>query len=136
MNINAKEIAEELWKIISMHLKDNKNSVTRRLLQEDSINELEQIIRRVVEPTRRLSPSTEFELAKNYERIVRRAIPIFGLNQSPPESNIDVDNVVDDMMWATETLINQPSKTSPNKYEPINDQVDFFFYNKLKMFNF
>ncbi|XP_012262387.2 uncharacterized protein LOC105689727 [Athalia rosae] len=119
LNVDAKEIANELWKVMESHLnRTGGEPKTRRLLEKSAVNELELLVRRYVQPSRRLSPLAEYELAQNFEKIVEKT--------APPTLG-RVEDVVDDMMWVTKNLIEEKKRPVDKKRPTANpDAVKSF----------
>ncbi|XP_015587748.1 uncharacterized protein LOC107264230 [Cephus cinctus] len=97
VNVDAKAIAEELWKVIEAHLKLKPNR--RSFDSQVKLRELENIVSSILTPSRRGSHGpSPFEIAHQLDHVARSAISNDGLRENSLDTEIVFRNIVSEML--------------------------------------
>jgi len=120
VNVNAQEMAQELWKIIKTRL-NNQTNITS---SKNIIKDLEEAVIPLVLPTKRdeTSPSA-FHVANQLDKITRRA-----LTRDTPAINIlDKEimarDIVADMMASLKIILSKENQLKTDKKATLNRKM-------------
>ncbi|XP_036144293.1 uncharacterized protein LOC118646106 [Monomorium pharaonis] len=113
VNVNAQELALELWKIIESRL----NNCTNHTSSSNSIVEdLKEAITPLVSPNRRSSTPSAFQVASQLDSITRRALIRNMPNINMLDEEIMARDIVADMMASMKIFLSkQAAKKGPSR---------------------
>ncbi|KAG7189359.1 hypothetical protein KM043_017009 [Ampulex compressa] len=113
VNIDAREVAKELWKVIENRL---GNGTARTANTRNTIKDLERAVAPLVSPTRRGGvPPSAHQLANNLDRITRRALIRTSRDRDDIEEEIMTRDIVADMMVSLKLMLESAEQSKVDK---------------------
>lgn len=118
VNINAQEVAQELWKIIETRLNNQTSHVTS---SKSIMKDLEEAVIPLVLPTRRGKTSlSAFQVANQLDKITRRAL----IRDTPAINVLDKEimarDIVADMMASLKMILSKEAQLTDKNDNTLN----------------
>lgn len=113
MNVNAQELAEELWKIIESRLNNDTDHLTS---SKSILKDLQDAVIPLVSPSRRSTtlPSA-FQVASHLDEITRRALTRDAPSINMLDEEIMTRDIVADMMASIKIFLSKQTQVKANK---------------------
>lgn len=104
MNLDTKEVAEELWKVIEARLTNRSNHT---IGSQSAIKALENVVTPLVSPTRRGIQPSIYQVASKFDDIARRTLTRDTPSMDMLDEEIMTRDIVADMMACLKTILSK-----------------------------
>lgn len=121
VNVNAQEMAQELWKIIKARLNNQTNHITS---SKNIMKDLEEAVIPLVSSTKRdgTSPSA-FQVANQLDKITRRALTRDTPAINVLDKEIMARDIVADMMASLKIILSKDNQLKTDKNATLNRKM-------------